>query len=171
MTFFAWMKSSSESLSDRVRSITSHLVILQHPNLTDWRTDLAVVLHLNLPNKLLISRLCSCAYNHAAFIVCGCAFILFLMHFTSYFRSTFRSVFRVPFCIPRSVPRSCIPAFTVGHFDRVTGCVGGRCVWVCMVEGRVCGCVYGGGWCVWWGKVDVLTKSGQWKLINRHSII
>ena len=137
-----------------IRSITSNLVILQRPNLTDWWTDLAVVLRLNLQNKLLISRLGSCAYNHVAFTVCGCAFILFLMHFTSYFCSTFRSAFHVP----HSVPRSCIPAFTVGYFDCVAVCVGGRCVWVCvwwrvvcvgvcMVEGGVCG----------WGKVDVLT--------------
>ena len=39
MAFFTWMKSPSESLSeslsDRVRSITSHLAILQHPKLTD----------------------------------------------------------------------------------------------------------------------------------------
>ena len=42
LAFFAWMKSPSESLSDRVRSIISHLVILQRSKLIDWRTDLDV---------------------------------------------------------------------------------------------------------------------------------
>ena len=34
-----------------------------------------------------------------------------------------------------------------------------------VLEGRVCGCVYGGGWCVWVRKSRCFDiKSGQWTL-------
>ena len=87
------VKSLSESLSDRVRSITSRLAILQRPKLTDWRTDLAV--RLNLQTKLLTSRLGGRDYNHVRLhkvrmsVHQGALCILFPAHFASYFRSAF----------------------------------------------------------------------------------
>ena len=74
----------------QVRSITSHLVILQRPKLTDWQTDLAVAPELNsrLPITMCAFTMCACAFIVAYFLI-------FLAHFASYFRSVFPSAFRL----------------------------------------------------------------------------
>ena len=95
----AWMKSLSEALSDRVRSITSHLVILQRPKLTDWRTDLAVAPE---PANLLLT---SGACNHVRLHNVCLHNVRMCVHHGSYFRRTLHLT-----SIPRSVPRSCVPA-------------------------------------------------------------
>ena len=87
-------RNHSESLSDRVRLITSHLAILQGPKLTDWWTDLAVAPE---PAKLNYQQvdLAIVLITMCAFTMCACAFILFLVHFIAYFHSVFRSAFRL----------------------------------------------------------------------------
>ena len=86
MAFFTWMKSPSESLSeslsDRVRSITSHLTILQHPKLTDWRAVAPEPANWTANESIVPITVC-------AFTMCACMFILFSAHLASYFRSAF----------------------------------------------------------------------------------
>ena len=70
-----------------IRSITSHLVILQCPKLTDWRTDLAVAPE---PANQTITM----CMGQGAFTICACTFIL--ISSTLCILLPFRVLFRVP---------------------------------------------------------------------------